>query len=1007
MATTPYTVTLTDGTIFANIATGTINTASSVTLIGKNYADYGQMLADNFIRMLENASNTTAPPAPITGQLWWDKTNTLLKVYSSVAGWKVVGGATASGSQPSPSVVGDLWYDTASQQLKICSVAGNPGTFIVVGANINNSGNITFAVAGNTIETVASTGVTVTGILSASGNVTGSNVATTGVVTATGNITAGNILTGGLVSATGTVTGSSLLGTVVSASGNVTSGNILTGGLVSAAGTVTGSSLLGTVVSASGNVTGGNILTGGLVSAGGNVTGSSLLGSVVSVSGNVTGGNMLTGGRISAAGNITGSFFIGDGSQLTGLASGSISNGTSNVRVVSSGGNVAIGVGGTSNIAVYANTGTYFTGVISANGNVTGGNMLTGGLVSAAGTVTGSSLLGSVVSVSGTITGSQFTGSGSGLTSIPGGNVSGTVANATYATSAAAATSATTATTAGTVTNATQGNITSVGTLTGLTLGGTLLINNAVSPNTNTIQFGDNTGWTLRYMTNVSGTPTQRFSFTDQGAFSATGTITGSTFYGSGAGLTNIPGGNVSKVANATYADSAGTATSATSATTATTAGTVTNGTQGNITGVGTLTSLSVSGNITSGNLFIGTGTTNVASLIVGSISSRAQATQITSGIIDPNYGVGQGPGGFRTGVWQLGGYNDNKLYFVDYSDVFSPVTSVFSQESYVPTFQTGKVYATSGFIAGNPNLTPTANISGGNLIVTTAVSAGGNISASGNIFAGSATNNRISAGGNITSGGNISAVGDISGQTAFITGNLRGGNISAPGNVTIGGGVNGAGPGQIYSFGINNTYWGWSSIATNGGYTSIGPSFGSPRVLVFTGTGGTVTMPQTSLSTVVPEYFLINRTSGSLSIVDQFGFAIISVPSGTTCTMTARAVSTYGGSTWQASISSPILGLACDSNQSWQDVSASRALNTNYTNSTGRPIMVNVSVYTNVNQQMTLVVGGVTVAYTGWSSFGAGAVGGMVSAVVPPTVVYQAYSATGVGSALTWSELR
>jgi hypothetical protein len=73
----------------------------------------------------------------------------------------------------------------------------------------------------------------------------------TGVVSASGDVTGGNVLTGGLVSATGTLTGSSVLGSVISASANITGGNVLTGGLVSATGTVTGSSLLGSVVSAS------------------------------------------------------------------------------------------------------------------------------------------------------------------------------------------------------------------------------------------------------------------------------------------------------------------------------------------------------------------------------------------------------------------------------------------------------------------------------------------------------------------------------------------------------------------------------------------------------------------------------------------------------------------------------------------------------------------------------------------------------------------------------------
>ena len=77
-----YTITLTDNTIFATIADGTINTASSMVLVGKNYAGYGAFLDENFIHLLENGSNTTAPTAPLTGQLWWDKANGLMKVYN-------------------------------------------------------------------------------------------------------------------------------------------------------------------------------------------------------------------------------------------------------------------------------------------------------------------------------------------------------------------------------------------------------------------------------------------------------------------------------------------------------------------------------------------------------------------------------------------------------------------------------------------------------------------------------------------------------------------------------------------------------------------------------------------------------------------------------------------------------------------------------------------------------------------------------------------------------------
>ena len=116
-----YTINLTDGNIFATVSDGTINTSSSITLVGKNYAGYGEFLDENFIQMLENFSNTTAPVAPLTGQLWWDKTNSLLKVYNGTT-FKTISAATASASAPTSNVTGDLWYDTVSQQLNVLSL---------------------------------------------------------------------------------------------------------------------------------------------------------------------------------------------------------------------------------------------------------------------------------------------------------------------------------------------------------------------------------------------------------------------------------------------------------------------------------------------------------------------------------------------------------------------------------------------------------------------------------------------------------------------------------------------------------------------------------------------------------------------------------------------------------------------------------------------------------------------------------------------------------------------
>jgi hypothetical protein len=113
-----YTINLTDGTIFATIADGTINTSSSMTLVGKNYAGYGEFLDENFIHLLENSSNTTAPGAPLEGQLWWDSGNRLLKVYNGSV-FKTISAATSSSTAPTSNVVGDLWYDTVNAQLKV------------------------------------------------------------------------------------------------------------------------------------------------------------------------------------------------------------------------------------------------------------------------------------------------------------------------------------------------------------------------------------------------------------------------------------------------------------------------------------------------------------------------------------------------------------------------------------------------------------------------------------------------------------------------------------------------------------------------------------------------------------------------------------------------------------------------------------------------------------------------------------------------------------------------
>lgn len=115
-----YTVNRQSGAVLTTIADGTIDTTTDLTLIGKNYSGYGELLNENFVKLLENFSSTSQPSSPISGQLWWDTTNGLLKAYTGSA-FKVIGGSTSSASQPASAAAGDLWFDSVERQLYVYS----------------------------------------------------------------------------------------------------------------------------------------------------------------------------------------------------------------------------------------------------------------------------------------------------------------------------------------------------------------------------------------------------------------------------------------------------------------------------------------------------------------------------------------------------------------------------------------------------------------------------------------------------------------------------------------------------------------------------------------------------------------------------------------------------------------------------------------------------------------------------------------------------------------------
>ena len=141
-----YTINTTDGGIFATVADGTINTTSSLTLVGKNYAGYGEFLNENVLKLLESGANTTQPSAPLTGQLWFDKSAAVLKVYNGTL-FKNLGSATASGTAPTSVVGGDLWFDSTNAQLKVY----DGSAFILVGPSFTAGSGTTGAIV-DTIE---------------------------------------------------------------------------------------------------------------------------------------------------------------------------------------------------------------------------------------------------------------------------------------------------------------------------------------------------------------------------------------------------------------------------------------------------------------------------------------------------------------------------------------------------------------------------------------------------------------------------------------------------------------------------------------------------------------------------------------------------------------------------------------------------------------------------------------------------------------------------------------
>jgi len=111
-----YTINKTDGTVVATITDGTVDTSTSLQLFGKSYSGFGEGLNENLVKLLENSASTSAPTAPLTGELWFDTSANSIKVYDGTS-FKPTGGARSQSAEPTSASAGDLWHDSDDDQV--------------------------------------------------------------------------------------------------------------------------------------------------------------------------------------------------------------------------------------------------------------------------------------------------------------------------------------------------------------------------------------------------------------------------------------------------------------------------------------------------------------------------------------------------------------------------------------------------------------------------------------------------------------------------------------------------------------------------------------------------------------------------------------------------------------------------------------------------------------------------------------------------------------------------
>lgn len=117
----PYILYKTNGDTLTTVDDASLDSVTSLTLVGKNYAGYGQLINENFVKLTENFANTTPPNNPLTGQLWFNSDKKTLNYSHNGAAFKGLANIFVQKSPPTFSELteGDLWWDKTTLQLKV------------------------------------------------------------------------------------------------------------------------------------------------------------------------------------------------------------------------------------------------------------------------------------------------------------------------------------------------------------------------------------------------------------------------------------------------------------------------------------------------------------------------------------------------------------------------------------------------------------------------------------------------------------------------------------------------------------------------------------------------------------------------------------------------------------------------------------------------------------------------------------------------------------------------